>query len=269
MGARADRLKLALEAFDARGDFSEDDLEVLKATLHGAMRLGPDSSRVLDGLVGLFFERHLLDDRRRRELLALEGDALEGAVRHRFRQVVSDDHDAQKPYHALKAHVRDALVGLPGNDPPAADFPSSIQLQGSWVPVLVEQAVLALWHESRRKPTAHEATVDLLSRYRSTATWDETSGSREFPEVVRARLDAQRLARGILEVLSADEKELLRFVLDAEGPIDDWAERKGISRATAYRLLSRLKALCRVEVQERSPHTKIEILSALRENLKP
>ena len=267
MGARAERLKAALAAFDARGEFTEDDLGVLRATLQGAVRLGADSGRVLDGLVGLFFERHLLDDRRRRELLALDGDALEAAVRPRFRQVVSDDHDAQKPYHALKAHVRDALSTLGADTSGSAEFPVSIQAHGAWAPAAVEQAVAALWKEARVKPTAHEATVDLLARYQAAPTGDSQI-TRDFPEVVRARLDAQRLARGILEVLSAEEKDLLRFILDAEGSVEEWGAKAGVSRASAYRLMSRLKGLCRIEVEERSSHTKIEILSALRDNLK-
>ena len=267
--SRADELKAALLAYDARGDFTEEDLLVLKAALHGAVRAGGDSTRLLDGMVGLFFERHLLDDRRRKELLALEGDALLGAVRHRFRQVVSDDHDDHKPYHALRPHVADALEGTVDGEVTSPGFPSAISVQGRFSPVLVEQAVRALWLESRRKPTVHEATVDLLHRYGGQQTFDDTSGSREFPELLRARLlDAQRLARGILEVLSTEEKDLMRHVLESEAPVEAWAEAKGVSRSTAYRLLARIKGLCRIEVDERSPQTKLELLSVLRENLK-
>jgi hypothetical protein len=116
----------------------------------------------------------------------------------------------------------------------------------------------------------HEATVDLLHRYGGQQSWDDASGSREFPELLRARLlDAQRLARGILEILSTEEKDLMRHVLESEASVEAWAEARGVSRATAYRLLARIKALCRIEVDERSPQTKLELLSVLRENLKP
>ena len=267
MVARADQLKTVLLAYDERGEFSEADLAVLKAALHGVVRTGPNSSRLLDGLVGLFFERHLLDDRRRKELLQLEGDALVGAVRHRFRQVVSDDHDDKKPYHSLRPHVADALEGSVEGEVTSPGFPTSIAVGGRYDPRLVEQAVRALWLESRRKPTAHEATVELLQRYSGQDRWEDTS-SREFPEVVRQQLDAQRLARGILEVLSTEEKDLMRHVLEGEAPVDAWAEAHRVSRATAYRLLARIKTLCRIEVDERSPQTKIELLSVLRENLK-
>lgn len=265
---RAEELKAALVAYDARGDFSEDDLAVLKDVLQGAVRLKADSGRVLDGLVGLFFERHLLDDRRRKELLALEGDALIGAVRHRFRQVVSDDHEGHQSYHALRPHVADALDGTVDGEVTSPGFPSAITIASRYSPVLVEQAVRALWLESRRKPTVHEATVDLLQRYGGLQTWDDSSGSREFPQLVRARLlDAQRLARGILEVLSTEEKDLMRHVLEGNA-VEEWAEAKKVSRATAYRLFARVKGLCRIEVDQRSPQTKIELLSVLRENLK-
>lgn len=269
MGSRADELKAALLRYDQRGEFTEQDLGVLKAALAGVVRLSGDSSaRMLDGLVGLFFERHLLDDRRRGELLGLEGEALLGAVRHRFRQVVSDDHDDHKPYHALRPHVADALFGTVDGELTSPGFPSVIAVQGRYLPALVEQAVRALWLEARRKPTAHEATVELLQRYGGQAGWDDGTGSREVPEVVRARLlDAQRLARGILEVLSAEEKDLMRHVLEGEAPVEAWAEKKGVSRATAYRLLSRVKSLCRIEVDERSPLTKLELLEVLRQNL--
>jgi hypothetical protein len=267
---RADQLKAALVAYDGGAEFGEEELGVLKAALHGAVRLGPDSSRMLDGLIGLFFERHLLDDRRRKELLELEGDALLGAVRHRFRQVVSDDHDDHRPYHALRPHVADALLSTVDGEVTSPGYPTTLSFQGRFSPVLVEQAVRAMWLESRRKPTVHEATVELLQRYGGQPAWDDATGSREFPQVLRARLlDAQRLARGILEVLSAEEKDLLRHVLESDDPVEAWAEARGVSRATAYRLLARVKALCRIEVAERSPQTKLELLSVLRENLKP
>jgi hypothetical protein len=146
-------------------------------------------------------------------------------------------------------------------------MPASIVVGGRYDPRLVEQAVRTLWLSGRRKPTAHEATVELLKHYQRHETWEDTS-SREFPEVVRSQLDAHRLARGILEVLSAEEKDLMRHVLEGEATVDAWAEAHKVSRATAYRLLARIKTLCRIEVDERSPQTKLELLSVLRENLK-
>lgn len=267
MGARAERLKAALLAFDARGEFGEDDLSALRDTLAGAVRQSAGAGPVLDGMVGLFFERHLLDDRRRAELLLLEGEALEAAVRHRFRQVISDDHDDHKPYHALRAHVADALGTLGPSEAGGGGFPVSIRAGGSFVPVLVEQAVRALAAEWGARPRAHEATVELLQRYLPRPGASDSAITRDFPEVVRARLDAQRLARGILEVLAPDEKDLMRYLLAGEGAVEAWAQGKNISRATAYRLFARVKALCRVEVQERSKDTKLELLEALREKL--
>ena len=117
--------------------------------------------------------------------------------------------------------------------------------------------------------TASEATGELLARYVTAIAEREVSpASREFPEVMRAHLDAQRLARAALELLNADEKDLLRHVLEGVETIEQWGQGRGLSRATAYRLLARLKSLCRVEWLERSPGTRLEILDALRVNLR-
>lgn len=261
-------LRRGLEAFDASGAFSEDDFSALRAALGTAMRRTPQSVAMLDGFIGVFFERHILDDGRRAELLAMDDDALGRAVRHRFRQLLADEGEDRPAWHALSAHVRDALAAMPQR-PATAVFPDSVRAHDKFSPVLVEQAVAALWVERGAKPTVAEATGELLTRYvKALAEQREPqTGSREFPEVIRARLDAQRLARSVLALLTADEKDLFRHVLEDAGPIEEWGAARGVSRATAYRLLSRLKSLCRLEWIERSPGTRLEILEVLRANL--
>lgn len=269
MGQETSALKLrkGLLAFGQSGEFSEDDFVALRALLGSAMRRTPESDAVLDGLIGVFFERHVLDDTRRAELIAMDDEALGRAVRHRFRQLLADEKDDRPAWHALSAHVRDALASF-GVRPTSAVFPASIRAQDKFSPVLVEQAVAALWLERGSKPTTAEATGELLARYvTAVAEREVVTGSREFPEVVRARLDAQRLARAVLEILNADEKDLFRHVLEGVGTIDAWSQTRGVSRATAYRMLARLKSLCRLEWIERSPGTRLEILEALRVNL--
>jgi hypothetical protein len=49
--------------------------------------------------------------------------------------------------------------------------------------------------------------------------------------------------------------------------VEDWAQGQGCSRATAYRLMARLKALCRLEFAQRSSGTQVEALEALRGRL--
>lgn len=262
----AARLRRGLDAFGQRGAFSEDDFAALRAVLRPVMGGGPNAGAMLDGLIGVFFERHVLDDVRRAELIAMDDESLVRAVRHRFRQLLADEKDDRQAWHALSAHVRDALAAIAR--PSAAVFPASIRSNDKFSPVLVEQAVGALWAERGARPTTSEATGELLARYVAPmATREPTSASREFPEVVRARLDAQRLARATLELLTADEKDLFRHVLEGEGTIDAWGVERGVSRATAYRMLARLKSLCRLEWIERSPGTRLEILEALRVNL--
>ena len=262
------QLKKGLEAFEARGEFSQDDFAALRAVLGSAMRRSAQTNQMLDGLIGVFFERHVLDDTRRSELLGMNDEDLARAVRHRFRQLLADEKDDRPAWHALSAHVRDALASLVDR-PVSVSFPESIRAQGRFAPVWVEQAVAALWLERGSKPTTAEATGELLQRYVTALAEREVgSGSREFPEVMRAQLDAQRLARAVLELLNADEKDLLRHVLEGVGTIEEWGVERGISRATAYRLLARLKSLCKVEWMERSPGTRLDILEALRVNLK-
>lgn len=264
----AARLRKGLQAFDARGEFSQDDFVALRAVLGSAMRKSVEANQMLDGLIGVFFERHVLDDIRRSELLAMNDEDLARAVRHRFRQLLADDKDDRPAWHALSAHVRDALGAMTDRPSTSTGFPVSIRAQGRFAPVLVEQAVAALWLERGSKPTTAEATGELLQRYvTAIAEREVTSSSREFPEVMRAHLDGQRLARAVLELLNGDEKDLLRHVLEGVGTIEQWGVERGVSRATAYRLLSRLKSLCKLEWMERSPGTRLQILEALRVNL--
>lgn len=257
------RLQDALRAFEQTGAFTEDDYSALRRLVQGVGRV---DAALLDGFIGLFFERHVLHDERRSELLLLSPSEFERAVRHRFKQVVAGSQDAHQAWHALSAHVREALGTLTG--PGHSGFPPTIATRAGFSAIAVEQAVAALWSELTRQPTAREATAELFSRYVEGALPPEVSqtGSREFPAVVSARLDAQRLARGIASVLSDDEKDLLRATLDGQS-VDVWAEARGVSRATAYRLLSRVKSLCKVQFDERTNRTRLEVLDALRGHL--
>ncbi len=250
-----------LLAFDSTGSLGEDDYELLKSTLVGVARLREPA---LDGFIGLFFERHVLDDVRRKELLAMDQDGLVRALRHRFRQVVAGGGDDHHAWHALSAHVREALetLGRPGGQ-----FPHSIQSALSFSGIAVEQAVSAYWLELGRKPSTREATAELVSRYLKGAQHVEVAAEREFPDVMRAKIDAQRLARAILEVLSLEERDLLRAQLDGVR-VEDWAIENGTARASAYRLLARIKSLCRIEFEQRSPVTQLEVLDALRAKLR-
>lgn len=90
-----------------------------------------------------------------------------------------------------------------------------------------------------------------MTRYVKSGFEPASTSWREFPAVIIAKLDAHRMATGILAVLSDEEKALLRHQLDGV-PVEAWAEQNGVSRATAYRMLTRIKSLCRVEVGERT-----------------
>jgi hypothetical protein len=255
------RLHAALARYDRDGAFNEDDYAALREAVADVGRVPP---AVLDGFIGLFFERHVLDDTRRGELLAMTPDEQHRAVRFRFKQVVAGSHDSQQAWHALSAHVRDALQSLTG---PSPHFPSRIATAAGFSGLAVEQAVAAVWGELSRRPTPREATVDLFKRYLAADPASTTSNiSRELPAVVNSRLDAQRLARGVLTVLSDHEKDLLRSQIDGEG-VEQWAARSGVSRATAYRMLSRVKALCRTEFESRTNHTRLEVIDAIRRAL--
>lgn len=257
------RLHEALQRYDASDDFQEEDYLALRRIVVGVGRV---DAALLDGFIGLFFERHVLDDARRAELLAMSHSELERAVKHRFKQVVAGNQDSHQAWHALSAQVREALEAVAG--PAQSGFPPSISTRTGFSPIAVEQAVAAVWSELRRKPTSKEATEELFARYVRPAMPSEISqsGSREFPSVISARLDAQRLARGIAAVLSDDEKDLFRSQLDGQ-PVEKWAEGRGVSRATAYRLLSRIKTLCKVQFDERTNRTRLEVLDALRMHL--
>jgi len=257
----------AIAAFHERGEFSEEQYRALRAALASGSGSHSDS-QTFDGLVGLFFEQQLMNDKRRAELMQMEEEALGRAVRHRFRQLVADEHPQHKQYHALSAHVREALSGMHAPPPPGAAYPATIQSKAGFSPVFVEQALAAVWSEWGHKPTTGEATGELLKRYVAEVPREELTESREFPEVLRARIDAQRLARGILNVFSTDERELLRAVLDGQS-VDDWAQARGTSRATAYRLYARLKALCQLELRDRTHRTQLEAMDAMRAGLKP
>jgi len=247
-------------AFESRGVFSVDDYQTLREVLVGVGRL-PEPA--LDGFIGLFFERHVLADARRRELLAMNDEDMLRALRHRFRQVVAGAADDHQAWHTLSAHVRDALSTLLG---PGGCFPPSIQTRQSFSGIAVEQAVSAYWVELGRKPTVREATAELVSRYLKLLTPIEVTQVHEFPEIMRATLDAQRLARGILEVLSSEERELFRAQLDGV-KVETWAKDTGVSRATAYRMLARIKGLCRIEFDERSTRTQLAVLDVVRSRL--
>lgn len=260
----AARFLSGLRSFDAQGVFTEDDYAALKRLVSDVGRV---EAAVLDGFIGLFFERHVLDDTRRAELLALPAQDLERAVRHRFKQTVAGGHDAHQAWHALSAHVRDALEVLAG--PGRGGWPATITTRQGFSAINVEQAVAAVWNELGRRPSPREATSELLARYVANARVElGGSASREFPQAIVARLDAQRLARGIVALLSDDEKDLLRSQLDGVA-VEAWAVARGVSRATAYRMLARLKSLCRVEFETRSRNTQLEVLDVLRDQLTP
>ncbi len=257
----AERLHAALARYEREGAFTEDDYAALREAVADVGRVPPG---VLDGFIGLFFERHVLDDTRRAELLAMSPDEQHRAVRLRFKQVVAGSHDSQQAWHALSAHVRDALECLGG---PSLNFPSRISTTAGFSGLHVEQAVAAVWGELGRRPTPREATVELFKRYvAKDGPSADSHVSRELPAVVNSRLDAQRLARGVLAVLTDDEKDLFRSQIDGES-VEAWAARSGVSRATAYRLLARVKALCRSEFESRTNHTRLEVIDAIRRQL--
>ncbi|MGV3619950.1 MAG: hypothetical protein ACO1OB_03985 [Archangium sp.] len=257
------RLHEALRTFHTQGLFSEEDYSALKRVVAGVGRV---EAELLDGFVGLFFERHVLDDVRRSELLELSVGELERAVRHRFKQVVAGGHDSHQAWHALSAHVRDAVAVLVG--PGSSTWPASISTRQGFSAIAVEQAVAAVWSELGRCPSVREATQELFARYVASSMPSEQShtGSREYPAVIVARIDAQRLARGIVTVLNDDERDLMRSQLDGQS-VDEWAQGRGVSRATAYRMLARIKSLCRVEFEQRSNRTQLEVLDVLRDQL--
>ncbi len=266
----ASDVRRALARFGVDGHFGERDYEALRRLLSAVLRRhGADD--LLDGLLGLFFERHVMNAKRREELLALPDQVFEKAIRARFRQVVDDDAPHAAVRHALRVHVRNALqrLGGAGGDtrPTAMGWPLQILQGDRFSSAAVEAALHALWTETGHKPTGSEALGELFRRYLNPNAADADL-PLELPEVIGRQLDAQRLAAGILGLLSREEKDLLRHVLDG-GAVEVWGDQSGVSRATAYRLLARLKSLCRLEFTARSDRTQLEALRALRGNLSP
>ena len=128
----------ALREFDASGAFSEPAFASLRLLLAGTA-----PGELVDGLLGLFFERHILHDVRRRELLAMDEEALGRALRHRFRQVVADGRDGHEAAHALGAHVRDVL-GRVGDAPSeTVPWPTLLTQGERFSRALIEEALRA------------------------------------------------------------------------------------------------------------------------------
>ena len=148
MEALAQDLLEALRRFDRTGAFVEADYLLLRRALSFVAMGRGASMDLLDGLINLFFERHVLDDVRRGELIALEGADFLRAVRHRFRQVIADDREDAQPWHALRAHVRDVLPTV-GGDPRSSEcgWPASLRHEGRFDRTRVRQAVCALRQE--------------------------------------------------------------------------------------------------------------------------
>lgn len=270
MNRALEQFRQGLRAYDRVGAFTDEDYAALQALLASALRRsGGDRDDLLDGLTGLFFERHLMNDTRRRGLLALDDAELLKALRHRFRQLLADTHDEYEPYHALRTHLREVLPCViaqrEGLAPTSAAWPASIREKGHFSRALIVQAFEACWAEQRGTPELRTTTAQIFSRYAESSL--DVQESQDPPQVLQRKLDGQRLAAGILRLLSAQEKDLLRHVLVEEGSVEEWAERVGVSRATAYRHMAGLKSLCRLEFSQRSNRTQLEALAALRGQL--
>lgn len=260
MAAPLATVREALREFEASGMFSEPAFDALRLMLAGTA-----PGELVDGLLGLFFERHILHATRRRELLAMDDEALGRALRHRFRQVVADGRDGHDVAHALGAHVRDVLARALGEVPQSAPWPSLLTHGERFSRALVEEALRAYAAELLRWPTPAEALRELLRRYSPEVPEapHEDTGLHDPPEALRRRMDAQRLARQLLELLKPQERELLRHLLLDEGTVEDWAREQGIARATAYRVLARLKTVCASALQGRSSSTQLKALEEL------
>jgi hypothetical protein len=250
----------ALREFDASGVFSEPAFAALRLLLAGTA-----PGELVDGLLGLFFERHILHVTRRRELLAMDDEALVRALRHRFRQVVADGRDGHEIAHALGAHVRDVLALAQSAPAAAAPWPALLTQGERFSRAHVEEAIHAYAAELGRWPQAAEALSELMRRYAldTPEPTSEDSGLHDPPEALRRRLDARRLAQQLLEVLRPQERTLLRHLLMDEGSVEDWAREQGVARATAYRVLARLKTVCRTELKGRSNSTQLKALEEL------
>jgi hypothetical protein len=253
-------VRSALSEFDATGAFSESAFAALRLLLAGTA-----PGELVDGLLGLFFERHILHARRRRELLAMDDAAFVRALRHRFRQVVADGREGHNAAHALGPHVREVLAQRAHTQPESAAWPVLLTQGERFSRERVEEAVRAYAGELGRWPDATEAVNELLRRYAPEAhePRGEDTGRFDPPEALRRRMDAQRLASQLLEVLRPQERELLRHLLVDEGNVEDWAREQGLARATAYRVLARLKTVCRAELGGRSSSTQLKALEEL------
>jgi hypothetical protein len=264
MSTTAHALRMAFLAFHREGRFTEEDYGALRTLL---LRRTGDSTALVDGFIGLFFERHVMDERRCFELVALDDEAFTRALRHRFRQVVADERDGRAAYKALAEHVRALHHTLrPPSTGEELAFPVSLRRGEHYARTEVELALRALWREEGAKPDLSHATQELLRRYAAGEPLD-TLLSFEVPEVLRRRLDGQRLAAAILRLLSEDERDLLRHVLVDDGRVDDWAQARGLSRASGYRALARLKTVCRGELVERGTRSQVEVMRALEGSL--
>ncbi len=260
MAAPLATIRSALSEFDATGAFSESAFASLRLLLAGTA-----PGELVDGLLGLFFERHILHDVRRRELLAMDDEALVRALRHRFRQVVADGREGHTAAHALGPHVREVLARCSHEHPRTASWPVLLTQGERFSRERVEEAVRAYAAELGRWPDSAEAVRELMRRYalEAPAARQEDSGQFDPPEALRRRLDARRLASQLLEVLKPQERELLRHLLVDEGKVEDWAKEQGLARATAYRVLARLKTVCRAELEGRSSSTQLKALEEL------
>jgi hypothetical protein len=253
-------LRDALREFEASGAFPEPAFAALRTFLAGSA-----PGELVDGLLGLFFERHILHVTRRRELLEMDDASLGRALRHRFRQVVADGQDGHEAAHALGAHVREVLARIGSNPVQAAPWPTLLTQGERFHRAHVEGAIRAYAAELGRWPPAAEALSELMRRYsvQVPEPRGEDSGLHDPPEALRRRMDAQRLARQLLEVLKPQERQLLRHLLLKEGTVEDWAREQSLARATAYRVLARLKTVCRTELQGRSNSTQLKALEEL------
>jgi hypothetical protein len=260
VAAQLATIRAALREFDATGAFSESAFAALRLLLAGAA-----PGELVDGLLGLFFERHILSDVRRRELLEMDDEALVRALRHRFRQVVADGREGHIAAHALGPHVREVLAQCPPAHPASAAWPVLLTHGERFSRERVEEAVRAYAADLGRWPSAVEAVNEMLRRYASSVPEPrgEDTGQFDPPEALRRRLDARRLATQLLEVLKPQERELLRHLLVDEGNVEDWAKEQGLARATAYRVLARLKTVCRAELEGRSSSTQLRALEEL------
>jgi hypothetical protein len=253
-------IRSALSEFDATGAFSESAFAALRLLLAGTA-----PGELVDGLLGLFFERHVLHAARRRELLAMDDGALVRALRHRFRQVVADGSEGHTAAHALGPHVREVLAQRSHTQPGPAAWPVGLTQGERFSRERVEEAVRAYAGELGRWPASSEAVGELLRRYALSGpeVRHEDTGRFDPPEALRRRMDAQRLASQLLEVLRPQERELLRHLLVDEGNVEDWAREQHVARATAYRVLARLKTVCRAELEGRSSSTQLQALEVL------